>query len=69
MSETLLYSMVASVATITLNRPRVMNALERPLETQLDAEAQAFARCARTADLAEGVSAFAQNRSPRFRGE
>jgi len=42
---------------------------ERSLESQLEAEAQAFARCARTADLAEGVTAFVEKRSPRFRGE
>ena len=47
----------------------VNHTFERPLAEQLDAEVQAFARCARTADLAEGVTAFVQKRSPRFRGE
>ncbi len=43
--------------------------LERSLESQLEAEVQAFARCARTADLAEGVTAFVEKRRPRFTGE
>jgi 2-(1,2-epoxy-1,2-dihydrophenyl)acetyl-CoA isomerase len=47
----------------------VNRTFERPLTAQLDAEARAFARCARTQDLAEGVTAFVEKRSPRFRGE
>jgi 2-(1,2-epoxy-1,2-dihydrophenyl)acetyl-CoA isomerase len=47
----------------------VNRTFERPLAAQLDAEAQAFARCAGTRDLAEGVTAFVEKRSPRFRGE
>lgn len=47
----------------------INQSFERSLEAQLEAEAQAFARCARTADLAEGVTAFVEKRSPRFRGE
>ena len=46
----------------------VNRTFERPLAAQLDAEAQAFARCAGTRDLAEGVTAFVQKRKPEFNG-
>ena len=46
----------------------VNRTFERPLAAQLDAEAQAFARCARTRDLAEGVTAFVEKRKPNFEG-
>lgn len=42
---------------------------ESSMETQLEAEAQAFARCARTRDLAEGVTAFVEKRKPVFAGQ
>jgi 2-(1,2-epoxy-1,2-dihydrophenyl)acetyl-CoA isomerase len=49
---------------------RLMNAsLGRSMETQMEEELFAFARCARTKDLAEGVTAFVQKRKPVFRGE
>ncbi|PTD95934.1 enoyl-CoA hydratase/isomerase family protein [Pseudothauera lacus] len=41
---------------------------ELPLGPQLQAEAEAFARCAATADFAEGVSAFLDKRKAVFRG-
>jgi 2-(1,2-epoxy-1,2-dihydrophenyl)acetyl-CoA isomerase len=47
----------------------INDSFERPLEAQLEAESQAFARCARTADLAEGVTAFVEKRAPRFVGK
>ena len=46
----------------------VNRTFERPLALQLDAEAQAFARCAGTQDLAEGVTAFVEKRKPGFKG-
>lgn len=47
----------------------VNRTFERPLTAQLDAEAHAFARCAGTQDLAEGVTAFVEKRKPHFGGE
>lgn len=42
---------------------------DAPLETQLQSEAEAFARCAATADFAEGVTAFLEKRKPGFSGQ
>ena len=44
------------------------SAAEHSLEQQLEEEAQAFARCARTEDMREGVRAFVEKRKPHFRG-
>ena len=38
------------------------------LERQLDEEAQAFARCAATQDMREGINAFVAKRKPEFKG-
>jgi len=46
----------------------VNRALHTGLAEHLDVEALAFARCAATADFAEGVTAFADKRAPRFQG-
>jgi 2-(1,2-epoxy-1,2-dihydrophenyl)acetyl-CoA isomerase len=43
-------------------------ALDRSLEEQLDAERDAFGRCAATADFAEGIQAFFGKRTARFQG-
>jgi 2-(1,2-epoxy-1,2-dihydrophenyl)acetyl-CoA isomerase len=49
---------------------RLMNhSLERSIETQMEEELAAFARCARTRDLGEGVAAFVEKRKPAFSGE
>jgi len=49
---------------------RLLNAsLSRSMETQMEEELFAFARCAKTADLAEGVRAFVHKRQPAFTGK
>ncbi|WP_236025321.1 enoyl-CoA hydratase/isomerase family protein [Arenibaculum pallidiluteum] len=42
--------------------------LDRPLESQLQAEAESFAAGAATRDFAEGVAAFVAKRKPVFQG-
>jgi 2-(1,2-epoxy-1,2-dihydrophenyl)acetyl-CoA isomerase len=47
----------------------LMNAsLGRSMEAQMEEELFAFGRCAATADLREGVTAFVEKRKPTFRG-
>ena len=41
---------------------------EQALAPQLEAEMEAFARCAVTRDFAEGVTAFVEKRKPNFKG-
>lgn len=47
----------------------VYQSTDQTLAAQLDAEVEAFARCAATRDFAEGVTAFTEKRMPRFSGE
>lgn len=42
---------------------------DHALAAQLNAEVEAFARCAGTRDFAEGVTAFVEKRKPNFKGE
>jgi len=42
---------------------------DQALAAQLNAEVEAFARCAGTRDFAEGVTAFVEKRKPNFEGK
>lgn len=46
----------------------INQSLDSDLATQLDAEAESFARCAASADFAEGITAFVEKRQAAFRG-
>ena len=46
----------------------VNQSYDQALAAQLSAEIEAFARCAGTRDLAEGVTAFVEKRKPQFKG-
>jgi 2-(1,2-epoxy-1,2-dihydrophenyl)acetyl-CoA isomerase len=61
---------LAQGATVALSETRrlVHEGQNRTLAAQLDAEADAFARCAATRDFAEGVTAFVEKRKPEFKG-
>ena len=49
-------------------RRLLWRSLSVSLEDQLAAELQAIVRCGTTADAAEGISAFAEHRRPKFAG-
>lgn len=44
-------------------------AMHAGLAAQFDAEAVAFARCARTVDFLEGITAFTEKRKPQYKGQ
>lgn len=46
----------------------LVNQSLEPLRVQMEQELQAFSRCASSADLKEGVTAFVEKRKPVFRG-
>lgn len=67
----------AALATRLQNGPRhayseikrlLATSLDDKIESQLQSEAEAFARCSATGDFVEGVTAFLEKRKPGFRG-
>lgn len=52
-----------------LTKQLVQGAATRSLDDQLDAERDAQRQAGRTADYAEGVTAFLEKRSPEFKGQ
>ena len=61
--------LAAGPARAFANTKRLLNqSLDRPLEAQLQAEAESFADCAATADFAEGIAAFVEKRKPSYEG-
>ena len=49
-------------------RRLLLSVQDQPLETQLELEAQALARIAKTHDAREGLTAFMERRAPCFKG-
>lgn len=62
---------LAAGPTLAYARTKALlnESFERPLEKQLQAETESFARSAASRDFAEGVAAFIGKRPPQFRGE
>ena len=62
---------LASGPTIAFAKTKALmnQSLDLSIEAQLEAEVQAFADCARTSDLREGVMAFVEKRKPNFSGK
>ncbi len=56
-------------AVLGSTKALLQQSLNTSLETQLQAEAESFARCASMGDFAEGVSAFIAKRKPEFKGQ
>ena len=61
---------LASGPTLAYGHMRrlMRGSFDHDLATQLQAEAQCFDACARTADLREGIEAFFAKRPPQFQG-
>jgi enoyl-CoA hydratase/carnithine racemase len=62
---------MATGPTIAFAKTKALmnQSLDMSIEAQLEAEVQAFADCARTADLRDGIMAFVEKRKPSFMGK
>jgi len=62
---------LAQGATVAFGETKrlVSQGYDQALAAQLNAEVEAFVRCAATRDLAEGVSAFVEKCKPNFKGD
>ena len=62
---------LASGPTVAFAKTKMLmnQSLDMSLESQLEAEAQAFSDCARTNDIVEGINAFIGKRKPSFSGK
>ncbi len=68
-AEALAQRLAAGPALAHAGTKRLLGqSLTTPLEEQLRAEGESFARCSATADFAEGVAAFIGKRKPSFKG-
>jgi 2-(1,2-epoxy-1,2-dihydrophenyl)acetyl-CoA isomerase len=69
-ARTLAQRLAAGPALAYAGTKRLLQqSLNSTLETQLQAEAESFARCASGPDFKEGVMAFVEKRKPNFKGE
>ena len=59
----------APTHAIANTKALIRGSLHNSFETQLANEAVSFADCAATEDWAEGVTAFAEKRTPLYRGK
>ena len=62
---------LASGPTVAFAKTKMLmnQSLDMSLESQLEAEVQAFSDCARTNDIVEGINAFIGKRKPSFSGK
>jgi 2-(1,2-epoxy-1,2-dihydrophenyl)acetyl-CoA isomerase len=68
---TTLAKRLANGPTVAFAKTKALmnQSLDMSIEAQLEAEVQAFADCARTDDIREGVMAFVEKRKPSFTGK
>jgi len=63
--ETIILQSEEGAATVTLNRPEKLNAMNKKLADELEAAILTL----HTEDQKEGLKAFFEKREPKFKGE